>query len=69
MKVMAKPEPFPDVSSLVVLINGACRGNGTPSAQASYGVYFGPNSPRNTHGLLPKALTQTSTRAEIEALS
>ncbi|KAM0255764.1 hypothetical protein ACHAQJ_005434 [Trichoderma viride] len=55
--------------SVVVSIDGACRGNGTPSARASWGVYFGPQSPYNASGLLDAALPQTSTRAEIEALS
>jgi ribonuclease HI len=68
MKVIAKPEPYPDVSTLVVHIDGACRGNGTPAARASYGVYFGPKSPHNTFGLVPSSAPQTSTRAEIEAL-
>lgn len=58
-----------DESSLVVYIDGACRGNGTPQARASYGVYFGPGSPYNTNGLLPTAVPQSSTRAEIEALA
>jgi ribonuclease HI len=69
IKVLSRPDPVPVVSSLVVFIDGACRGNGTPSARASYGVYFGPDSPHNTYGMLPKSLPQTSTRAEIEALS
>lgn len=68
MKVMAKPAPYPDPNSLVVSIDGACRGNGTPTARASYGVYFGPDSPFNSFGLLPSSVPQTSTRAEIDAL-
>ncbi|XXG99965.1 hypothetical protein Hte_006306 [Hypoxylon texense] len=58
-----------DKKTVVVSIDGACRGNGTPSARAAWGVYFGPNSPHNACGLLDPALPQTSTRAEIEALS
>jgi hypothetical protein len=27
--------------SMVVAVDGACRGNGTPNAKAIYGVYFG----------------------------
>ncbi|KAF1841128.1 ribonuclease H-like protein [Cucurbitaria berberidis CBS 394.84] len=69
MKVLAKPDPFPNPSSMVVYIDGACRNNGTPTARASYGVYFGPNSPYNSYGLLPASRPQTSTLAEIEALS
>jgi ribonuclease HI len=68
MKVMKYPSPVVDPVSLVVHIDGACRGNGTSSAKASYGVYFGPESPHNTKGQLPQSLPQTSTRAEIEAL-
>lgn len=67
MKVMSKPDPVPDETSLVVFIDGACRDNGHPNARASYGVYFGPASPYNTCGLLYESLPQTSTRAEIEA--
>ncbi|CAO2650720.1 Nn.00g020120.m01.CDS01 [Neocucurbitaria sp. VM-36] len=69
MKVMAKPDPFPNPSSMVVYIDGACRNNGTSKARASYGVYFGPNSPYNSYGLMPATFPQTSTRAEIAALS
>ncbi|KAI4946399.1 hypothetical protein J4E86_009104 [Alternaria arbusti] len=54
---MCGPEPVPDYSSLVVFID----------ARASYGIYFGPDSPYNSCGLLDKSLPQTSTRAEIEA--
>jgi ribonuclease HI len=68
LKVHARPSPIPDESSLVVHIDGACRGNGTPAAKASYGVYFGPGSSFNTYGLVPSSDPQTSTRAEIEAL-
>lgn len=53
---------------MVVSIDGACRGNTTPTARASYGVYFGPGSSHNTYGLLENTLPQTSTRAEIESL-
>lgn len=69
IKVIANPLPFPIPSSMVVYIDGACRNNGTSSARASYGVFFGPGSPYNNHGLLPSSLPQTSTRAEIEALA
>jgi len=67
MKVRHKPDPVPDETSLVVFIDGACRNNGQPTARASWGAYFGPNSPYNTYGLLYDFLPQTSTRAEIEA--
>jgi ribonuclease HI len=58
-----------DEFTVVVYIDGACRGNGTPGARASYGVYFGPDSPYNTNGLLPETIPHTSTSAEIEALT
>ncbi|KAI4661332.1 uncharacterized protein J4E79_005145 [Alternaria viburni] len=58
MKIVSKPNPIPDDTTLVVYID----------ARASYGVYFGPNSPCNWKGLLDESLPQTSTRAEIEAL-
>jgi ribonuclease HI len=58
-----------DKTTVVVSIDGACRGNGTPSARAAWGVYFGPNSPHNASGLVKPNLPQTSTRAEMEALS
>jgi ribonuclease HI len=62
-------ESFPLRLSIVVSIDGACRGNGTPSARAAWGVYFGPQSSHNSCEVLDLSLTQTSTRAEIEALS
>lgn len=58
-----------DKLTAVISIDGACRGNGTPSARAAWGVYFGPGSPYNANGLLDPGAPQTSTRAEIEALS
>ncbi|KAF2833194.1 hypothetical protein CC86DRAFT_365152 [Ophiobolus disseminans] len=68
MTIDTEPHPVPDINSLVVFIDGACRGNGTASARASYGVYFGRNSRYNTYECPPSYLPQTSTRAEIEAL-
>ena len=50
-----------------VYIDGACPGNGTPTAKGSYGVYFAPNSPYNTSGKLPTDFPQTSQRAELIA--
>ncbi|KAL6898553.1 ribonuclease H-like protein [Trichoderma evansii] len=58
-----------DRHTVVVSIDGACRGNGTSLARAAWGVYFGPQSAHNSSGILDPALPQTSTRAEIEALS
>jgi ribonuclease HI len=58
-----------DEFTVVAYIDGACRGNGRPNARASYGIYFGPGSRYNASGLLPDTISQTSTRAEIEALA
>ncbi|GME24180.1 Ribonuclease H1 [Neofusicoccum parvum] len=69
MTSASRPQPSRDASSVVIHIDGACRGNGTPAARASYGVYVGPDSRHNTSGLLEPSLPQTSTRAEIEALA
>ncbi|KAL6703198.1 hypothetical protein ACN47E_010127 [Coniothyrium glycines] len=68
MKVMSQPDPVIQQDSMVVYIDGACRDNGGPNARASYGVFFGPSSPYNSYGLVPRNSPQTSTRAEIEAL-
>lgn len=67
MKLAGRPQIVTQSGTMVVYIDGACRGNGTPSARASYGVFFGPNSPHNAYGLLASNLPQTSTRAEIES--
>ncbi|KUI72376.1 Ribonuclease H1 [Cytospora mali] len=58
-----------DKMTVVVSIDGACRDNGKPTARASWGVYFGPGSRYNASGRLSPGLPQTSSRAEIEALS
>jgi ribonuclease HI len=55
--------------TLVVWIDGACRNNGKPSAKASWGAYFGPHSRYNDCSRLASNMPQTSSRAEIEALS
>jgi ribonuclease HI len=47
-------------------IDGACKGNGTPSAKGGIGVYFGPDSPYNISERLPGP-NQTSQRAELLA--
>ncbi|KAJ7606632.1 ribonuclease H-like domain-containing protein, partial [Roridomyces roridus] len=54
-----------DARTVVAAIDGACAGNGTPSARAGVGVFFGPNSPHNLSE--PITGTQTSQRAEILA--
>jgi ribonuclease HI len=58
-----------DPLTLVVRIDGACRDNGKPSARAAWGVYLGPNSRYNASGRVPADVAQTSSRAEIEALT
>lgn len=58
-----------DEFTIVVYIDGACRGNGTPTARSAYGIYFGPGSRHNANGLVAPCIPQTSTRAEIEALA
>lgn len=58
-----------DTWTLVVSIGSACRDNGTPTARASWGVFFGPGSRFNSSGRLSPSCPQTSSRAEIEALS
>ena len=54
-------------STVVIAVDGACRGNGTPNANAGYGVFFGPSSRFNRSGCLPDDGRQTSQRAEIYA--
>ncbi|KAI1454939.1 ribonuclease H-like protein [Annulohypoxylon moriforme] len=56
-------------SSLVIYIDGTCRSSGTPSAQGAWGVFVGEKSCWNRGGLLHCMLPQTSSRAELEALS
>jgi ribonuclease HI len=56
-----------DSSRLVVATDGACRGNGTPNAVATWGVYFGENSALNIRGYLPGE-RQTNQRAELHAV-
>lgn len=53
----------------MVSIIGVCRDEGKPTAQASWGVFFGPDSPFNSSGRLSPSLPQTSFHAEFEALS
>lgn len=58
-----------DKGSCVVYLSSACRNTGQPSARASWAVYLGPGSRHNRSGPLHPDLPQTSSRAEIEALS
>ncbi|KAL2642452.1 hypothetical protein R1flu_010039 [Riccia fluitans] len=52
---------------VVIAIRGACRGNGTCTAKAAYGVFFGRASSHNKYGLLPEDEQHTSQNAEIYA--
>ncbi|KAF6810670.1 glycoside hydrolase family 5 protein [Colletotrichum sojae] len=58
-----------DKGSCVVYISSACRNTGQPSAKASWAAYLGPGSRHSRSGPLHPDLPQTSSRAEIEALS
>jgi ribonuclease HI len=58
-----------DEFSLVISFDGACRGNGTDNAHASYGVYLGPDSPQNEGGVLSANLAQTSQLAELYSVT
>lgn len=51
---------------IVVCIDGACTNNGTASARAGLGVFFGPESPFNLSERVIDG-PQTSQRAEIRA--
>lgn len=59
---------LPKSVTMALYINGACRRTDDPNPIASYGVYFGPNSSFNRHGLLGADKPQTRKRADIEAL-
>lgn len=51
----------------VIWTDGSSRGNGQTGASAGYGVYFGPNDPRNVSARLPGP-RQTNQRAELLAI-
>ncbi|KAF5250916.1 hypothetical protein FANTH_3970 [Fusarium anthophilum] len=57
-----------DESSVIIQIDGACRGNGSRYARGGWGVFFGPESQYNTWDLLPPGAPQTSTFAELYSL-
>ncbi|CAH0057848.1 unnamed protein product [Clonostachys solani] len=52
--------------SLVVFIDGACPSNGPAALQASVGVYFGPDSPKNISRIIDTN-NPTNQLAEITA--
>jgi len=51
---------------MFVYTDGACRGNGMPTARASIGVYFGPDDGRNVYDLVDGR--QTNNVAEVMAI-
>jgi ribonuclease HI len=52
---------------VIISIHGACRGNGTSSARATYSVFFGKDSRYNESGLLPETERQGSNAAVVFA--
>jgi ribonuclease HI len=56
--------------TVVVSVDGGSRGNkrDDPKSKGAYGVFFGPDCPRNTSGLLPADVPQTGNRAELEGV-
>lgn len=48
-------------------IAGACRNNGSPSACAGYGVFFGQGNPHNEYGEFDGGGRATNQRAELWA--
>lgn len=62
-----KVEPHAD--SIMIAVNGACRGNGRPDAVAAYGLFFAPRSPYKYKAcvLSEENVRPTSQRAELTA--
>jgi len=57
----------PHIDSLVIAVDGACRGNGTLGARAAMGVYFGDDSDFNQQRLLSSDDRATNQVAELSA--
>lgn len=59
-------------STLLVYVDGACRGNGTPEVIASIGIYVGPDNPRSYGKLITSQDVQgmdlTNQTTELAAL-
>jgi ribonuclease HI len=51
----------------MVFVDGACLDNGSSTAQAGYGVYFGDDSPHSISKAVNPCERQTNQRAEIHA--
>ncbi|KAL5453609.1 hypothetical protein PMIN06_005374 [Paraphaeosphaeria minitans] len=66
---LRKLQPTGDFEgALEVYTDGASKGNGQLGAYAGFGIWFGPNDPRNNHGPLPGE-RQTNQRAELTAIA
>ncbi|KAK3368491.1 hypothetical protein B0H63DRAFT_515090 [Podospora didyma] len=71
---MTAPDPLElghficDKTTLVVRISGTCLDNGKTFSRANWDVYFGPDSPYNNSGPVPRQVLHSLTGAEIEAL-
>lgn len=59
---------FASPTSILVKTDGAYPENGSASAKASYGVYFGRDSPYNRCALLPMTERQTNNVTELYSL-
>ncbi|KAK8232840.1 ribonuclease H-like domain-containing protein, partial [Phyllosticta capitalensis] len=56
----------PHRDSVLIAVDGACRGNGQLDAMAAYAVFFAPSSRFNRSAILPtENATSTSQRAEL----
>lgn len=66
-KKMHATGPHDASTELCIYTDGASRRNGTPSAAAGVGVYFGPYDPRNLAERL-QGPRQTNQRAELTAI-
>ncbi|KAI7283859.1 hypothetical protein KC345_g2688 [Hortaea werneckii] len=65
-------KPQAHLDTVIIAVDGACRGNGTPDAEASYGVFFHrDNQSWNESVVLPdnfKTNQQAELRAALEGL-
>ncbi|RPB21112.1 ribonuclease H-like protein, partial [Terfezia boudieri ATCC MYA-4762] len=55
-------------SVVVIYCDGACRGNGTTEARASFGVFVSAQHPKNTAAFISEDLPQTNQVAELVAV-
>ena len=67
-KLEDESENGTDTRSIVISIDGACRGNGRAGARASYGVFWGNDANYNEASVLPEELPQTNQVAELWAV-